>query len=252
MLQQSDAGDPLLRRAFAASLVIHAFVAFIIPLMPSAVPRGPEAVETISFARVAHVHIERHADQRPLPVAMPKTNRRSPRVTFERKRAELTAKNHNPRTRRTAIAGTQGQIAAAPRQTQPREPAPLVARAAGTPPPQDQTLQRVPGASPNPQGTAEIAMTGSGINDRGGVSPFGAEQPPVLDPRVKNSLKQLNVHVTLLVTVGEDGHTKKIEYHPPLDAQMQHVIESLLANAAWDAGVCGGGVSCESIATIKL
>lgn len=252
MLHRSHVRDPLLFGAFAASLVIHAFVAFIIPLMPATLPRAPEAVETISFAHIAHIHIERHADRRPLPVAMPVTDRRSPRVTFARKRAELTAKNHNPHIRPTAIAALQGQIAAAPRHVQLRQPAPLVARAPGTQPPQDQAVQRMPGPSPNPQGTAVIAMTGAGTNDRGGVSPFGAEQPPVLDPRVKNSLKQLNVHVTLLVTVGDDGRTKKIEYHPPLDAQTQRAIESLLANASWDAGVCGGGVSCESIATIKL
>lgn len=252
MLQHSHAGDPLLRRAFAASLIVHAFVAFIIPLMPATLSRAPEAVETISFAHVAHIHIERHADQRPLPVAMPVTKRRSPRVTFERKHTELTAKNRNPRMRPTAIAGTQGRVAAAPRLVQPHQPAPLVARAPGTQPPHDQTFQRAPGPSPNPQGTADVAMTGLGANDRGGVSPFGAEQPPVLDPRVKTSLQQLNVHVTLLVTVDEDGRTKKIEYHPPLDAQTQRAIQSLLANAAWDAGVCGGGVSCESVATIKL
>lgn len=251
MLLQSHK-DTRVLGAFGVSLAVHALVALFIPLFPANVPPGPEAVETLSFAHVAHIHIERHADQRPLPVAMPVTQRRSPRVTFERKHAELSAKNHNPVTRPTAIAGPQGAVAAAPRPAPQRQPAPLVARVAGTQPPRDQTLARQPGPSPNPQGTAEVAMTGTGQTDRGGVSPFGAEQPPVLDPRVKNSLKQLNVHVTLLVTVDEDGHTKKIEYHPPLDQQTQRTIETLLAKASWDAGVCGGGVSCESIATIKL
>ncbi len=96
-------------------------------------------------------------------------------------------------------------------------------------------------------------MSGSGTNDRGGVSPFGAEQPPVLDPRVKAALLQrFNVHVVLIITVGEDGKTKKVEFHPPLDDATQRAIQTLLANANWDAAVCGGGVSCEGVATIKL
>jgi hypothetical protein len=252
MLLQSHDEDWFLGRAFGVSLAVHALVALLFPLFPANVPPGPEAVETLSFAHIAHVHIERHADRRPLPVAMPVTKRRSPRVTFQRKHTELSAKNRNPITRPTAMAGPQGIVAAAPQVVPQRQSAPLIVRAPGTQPPRDQTLQHRPGPSPNPQGTSDVAMTGAGLTDRGGVSPFGAEQPPILDPRVKNSLKQLNVHVTLLVTVDEDGHTKKIEYHPPLDTQMQHAIETLLTKATWDAGVCGGGVSCESIATIKL
>ena len=75
----------------------------------------------------------------------------------------------------------------------------------------------------------------------------------MLDPRVKSALIQrFNVHVTLLITVGDDGRTKKIEFRPPLDAQTQRAIQTLLADASWDAAVCGGGVSCEGVATIKL
>jgi hypothetical protein len=228
-------------------------VALIIPLMPAQLSRGPEAIETLSFAHVAHIHIEKHADPRPLPVAMPKTKRRSPVVSFERKHSELSAKNHNPRSRPTPQNGPQGQVAAAPRDVPSNRPAPLIARAPGLQPPKDQTLERAPGPLPNPQGTSEVAMTGFGTNDRGGVSPFGAEQPPILDPRVKTELLQrFNVHVVLLVTVGEDGKTKKIEFHPPLDDATQHAIQTFLANANWDAAVCGGGVSCEGVATIKL
>ena len=242
-----------MRRAFAASLAIHILVAFIVPLWPAGLPPGPEAVETLTFAHIAHIHIEKHADPRPLPVAMPNTKRRAQTVSFERKHSELSAKNHNPRSRPTPVNGPVGQVAAAPRQVLQRAPAPIVARAAGTQPPIEPTLQREPGPSPNPQGTSAVAMAGAGRNDRGGVSVFGAEQPPVLDPRVKSALIQrFNVHVTLLITVGDDGRTKKIEFRPPLDAQTQRAIQTLLADASWDAAVCGGGVSCEGVATIKL
>jgi len=252
LLQTIDSGQPL-RRAFAASLGIHMLVAFIIPLWPAQQSQGPEAVETLSFAHIAHIHIEKHSDARPLPVAMPRTNRRAATVSFDRKHSELSAKNHNPRSRPTPVNGPQGLIAAAPRMVPQRIPVPLVARAAGTRIPKEPTLQRAPGPSPNPQGTAALSVTGSGLSDRGGVSPFGAEQPPVLDPRVKTALFQrFNVHVTLLVTVDEDGHTKKIEFHPPLDDQTQKAIQTMLASATWDAAVCGGGVSCEGVAEIKL
>lgn len=242
-----------MRRAFAVSLGIHMAVAFIIPLWPAQLSSGPEAVETLSFAHIAHIRIEKHADPRPLPVAMPKTKRRSPVVSFERKRSELTTNRYSSHSRPIDVNGPLGRVAAAPRDVPKDRPVPLLARAPGLQPAKAQTLQRAPGPSPNPQGTSEIAMSGSGANDRGGVSPFGAEQPPVLDPAVKTALQQrFNVHVVLIVTVGEDGKTKKIEFRPPLDDATQRQIQTLLANATWDAAVCGGGVSCEGVATIKL
>ncbi|HEX5274476.1 MAG TPA: hypothetical protein VFW34_04305 [Candidatus Rubrimentiphilum sp.] len=242
-----------MRRAFAVSLGIHMAVAFIIPLWPAQLSSGPEAVETLSFAHIAHIRIEKHADPRPLPVAMPKTKRRSSVVSFERKRSELTTNRYSSHSRPIDVNGPQGRVAAAPRDVPKDRPVPLLARAPGLQPAKAQTLQPAPGPSPNPQGTSDIAMSGSGANDRGGVSPFGAEQPPVLDPAVKTALQQrFNVHVVLIVTVGEDGKTKKIEFRPPLDDATQRQIQTLLANATWDAAVCGGGVSCEGVATIKL
>src|SRR5438477_5592018 len=211
MLQTAGSGQTL-RRAFAASLGIHLVLALIFPLWPTAQPQGPEAVSTLTFAHIAHIHIEKHADARPLPVAMPRTTHRSSTVSFARKHSELSAKNRNPRSRPTPVNGPQGLVAAAPRLVPARQPVPLVARAPGTRVPKEPTLQRAPGPVPNPQGTANVVVSGSGANDRGGVSPFGAEQPPILDPRVRAALLQrFNVHVTLVITVDEDGHTKKIE-----------------------------------------
>ncbi|MDP9111947.1 MAG: hypothetical protein M3M96_09980, partial [Candidatus Eremiobacteraeota bacterium] len=77
--------------------------------------------------------------------------------------------------------------------------------------------------------------------------PFGADLPePVLDPKVRAELVRrfASVHVTLLVTVGDDGRTKNIEFHPPLGARLQAEISALLVAANWDAAVCGGGIPC--------
>jgi hypothetical protein len=116
------------------------------------------------------------------------------------------------------------------------------------------TTQNVAAQTPQPQASVDARpVDGSGASDRGGVLPLGAAQDPVLDPAVLAQLeKRFNVHVTLVVTVGEDGHTKKVSFQPPLDPQTEREIEDVLADANWDAAVCGGGVSCEGVATIKL
>jgi hypothetical protein len=107
-----------------------------------------------------------------------------------------------------------------------------------------------------PQATstpANRAVASVGGHDTGGYMPFGAEQPdPVLDPGIRKQLVSLGVHVTLVVTVGEDGRTKSIVFDPPVDQQLEGRIQSLLADASWDPAVCGGGISCEGRATIKL
>ena len=83
--------------------------------------------------------------------------------------------------------------------------------------------------------------------------PFGADLPePVLDPKARAELSRRfgGVHVTLIVTVGDDGRTKSVEFHPPLDARLQAEISALLAAANWDAAVCGGGIPCTGRTTI--
>jgi len=83
--------------------------------------------------------------------------------------------------------------------------------------------------------------------------PFGErETTPVLDPRVLHALRALAVHVTLEVTVGDDGRTRAIVFRPPLDPAVEAKIEALLANASWDPAYCGGGIPCTATATIAL
>jgi pyruvate/2-oxoglutarate dehydrogenase complex dihydrolipoamide acyltransferase (E2) component len=128
---------------------------------------------------------------------------------------------------------------------------PLYAR----PAPSSQAATQQAPAAPSPQPATTLApraIEGEGGSDRGGVLPLGATQDPVLDPSVRAQLEKLSVHVTLVVTVGEDGHTKRVQFQPALDTQTEQTIESMLASANWDAAVCGGGVSCEGTATIKL
>ncbi len=85
--------------------------------------------------------------------------------------------------------------------------------------------------------------------------PFGAAFPePILDPHVRSELMRRfsTSHATLTITVGDDGRTKTVRIAPPLDAKTETEIRQILAVANWDAAVCGGGISCEAQAVIKL
>ena len=75
---------------------------------------------------------------------------------------------------------------------------------------------------------------------------------PVLDPQVRTKLDTLGAHVTVVVTVGDDGRTTNVVFQSPVDAALEAKIRALLADADWDPAVCGGGVACEAQATIKL
>lgn len=245
-------GNRLLWRALAASVGVHLLFALFLPVWTAQVSGGLQPIEAISFAHIARVRIQRPASAT-LPAAVPHTVHRAAQVALARNRAELTAKTHRPQVRPSAEAAPQGQAAAAsaPRLVSARSTV-LYARPVASADVSTQQAQAAP--SPQPETTqAARPMDGTGSSDRGGVLPLGASQDPVLDPSVLTALtKRFAVHVTLLVTVGEDGHTKRVVFTPPIDAQTEHAIEAMLADATWDAAVCGGGVSCEGTATIKL
>src|SRR5262249_38607624 len=116
------------------------------------------------------------------------------------------------------------------------------------------TAAKATQTEPQPSATpAERSVASVGSHETGGYLPFGAQQPdPVLDPSVLKQLGALGIHVTLVVTVNEDGKTENIDFVPPIDPRTEKQIQSMLADAAWDPAVCGGGVSCEGHATIKL
>ena len=222
-------------RATLGSLVVHALVALCIPALAWTASSAP-AVETLSFTRVQHIVIEppQHRPQ-PRPVAPHFTQ--TARVTLVTEHVELSQ------------ASPRRSSSPPPMNASTRSSAPTVAQysvaGSGT-----AAGDAAPRATATPA-AREVASVGG--HNAGGYLPFGAEQPePVLNPEVRRQLEALGVHVTLVVTVDEDGKTKNVDFSPAVDAALQGRIESLLADASWDPAICGGGVSCEGRATIKL
>lgn len=223
-------------RAVLASLGVHALALVLIPAL-AWVPEQNLAVETVTFTHVARIELQprRVVQRRPPPRAL--APRRSLTVVHSRAtRVELT---------RLIVRSS----ASPPPDANPRlSSAPAVAEAVRS--------GRGNGVQATvPQATATPAREVAGTTGRntGGYLPFGAQQPdPVLDPGVRKALIALGVHVTLVVTVGEDGKTERVEFQPSVDPSLQTRIQSLLADANWDPAVCGGGISCEGRATIRL
>jgi hypothetical protein len=242
--------NQLLRRALIASLALHLLVALLLPTWMRAQSEGLQSVETISFARVMRVAIMRpvaHA----VHAATPDTKRRAANVSFARHKSELSVSRPKPRPRPTEQNGPNGPLAAAPKHVALHRLSPLYAQPNTA---SAAAHESTAAQTPQPQSTvADRAVGGTGSSNRGGLLPFGAQQEPVIDPAVLPKLQaKVSGHVTLIVVVGEDGHTKHVEFQPPLDADTERAIEAILADATWDAAVCGGGVSCEGTATIKL
>lgn len=252
MVIAARTGNRLLTWAIAGSLAVHLLIALFLPIWAPAQSSDTQPVEALSFARVIRVQMQRLATAT-RPVSVPDTARKAKTVSFARHKSELAANRRSPHARPKAVNGPIGPMAAAPRHEVVRRPAPLFARAPA-PASSVTSTHTVAVHPPEPQTSiAPHAVDGAGGDDRGGVLPLGAAQEPVVDPAVLTQLqKRVSVHVTLMVTVGEDGHTKHIAFQPPLDAQLEREIENILAEATWDAAVCGGGVTCEGVATIKL
>lgn len=250
MVQRTLDGNRLLWRALAASLGLHVLLALFLPVWTAQLSGGLQPIQAISFAPIMRVQIQRPS-AKALPAALPRTKRRAATVSFARTKAELSAPRQRPSAHPATQTGPTGHLAAAPRLVAQHQ-APIYARPAATA--DVSAHQAAPAPSPQPQASqAEQTVNGTGQNDRGGVLPLGATQPPVLDPGVRAQLAQrFGVHVTLVVTVDENGRTENVSFQPPLDAQTEHAIETLLASATWDAAVCGGGVTCAGTATIKL
>ncbi|MBV8345260.1 MAG: hypothetical protein JO190_09755 [Candidatus Eremiobacteraeota bacterium] len=223
-------------RATLASVGIHLLAALAIPALVWT-SASNASVETISFTHVLRIQIVRPRPVQPPPRAVAPQHSVTPRVTFT-KNVHLVARSPS-------------------RHASPQRPvatdAPAAAPAVATLPASGEVREggaAAPEVTPSP---LVRTVASEGARRTGGYLPFGAEQPvPVLDPNMLKQLSALNVHVTLLVTVGDDGRTQNIEFQPPVDPQVETRIRSMLADASWDPAVCGGGVSCSGIATIKL
>ncbi len=230
-----NAPNGLMGRALLVSLGIHALGVVLIPAL-AWMPTSGAPVETITFTRIAHIEIEPRRRPQPQPRAVAPHHSSATVITVD-SRVELahTAPHRvsSPPPAATSKEPTAKVVAAAPRAGE--------GRSRGDAAPQAST----------PPVTRAVSSTVG--RDTGGFLPFGAQQPdPVLDPGVRKQLDSVGVHVTLVVTVGEDGRTKNVVFQPAVDAPTETRIESLLADASWDPAVCGGGITCEGRATIRL
>jgi len=221
-----------LEAALLASLLLHGTAALFVPAIVA--PSRDQTLETLAFspveriviqtrAKPPHPHAAKAAAHAPQPVRSP-----APAGTALPRIAHRAAKKP---ARVLAVAAAPVAAIAAP-----------IAVSSGTGAPQ---------ATPTPPPVRKIASVARDAVV--GYLPLGAEEhDPVLDPSVFKALVALGVHVTLLVTVGDDGHTKQVVFQPPLDAATEADIGALLATARWDPSVCGGGIPCLGRATIKL
>jgi hypothetical protein len=251
MVQRTWNTNRLLWQALAASLGAHLLLALFLPVWTAQFSGGLQPIEAISFAPVMRVQIERPS-AKSLPAAVPHTTHHARVVSFAHSRAELSAARRKPASKPLTQNGARGRVAAAP-SVAPQRHVALYARPAASA--DVSTQEAAPAPTPQPMASqSQYAVTGAGASDRGGTLPLDATQPPTLDPSVRSALQtRFNaVHVTLIVTVDEQGHTKTVEFQPALDDQTESAIKAMLANATWDAAVCGGGVSCEGMATIRL
>ncbi len=222
-------------RATLASVGIHLLAALAIPALVWT-SAGNVPVETISFTHILRIQIVRPRVVQPPPRAAAPQHSVTPRVTYA-KNLHLVARSPSRHASLNRPVATDAPAAPAIAS---------VARAGEV----SSGGAAAPNVTPSP---AARTVASEGAHQTGGYLPFGAEQPvPVLDPSVLKQLGALNVHVTLLVTVGDDGRTQNIEFQPPVDPQIETRIRSMLADANWDPAVCGGGVSCSGVATIKL
>lgn len=222
-------------RATLASLAIHVLAALAIPALAwTASTAAP--VETVSFIHVVRVEITPPRAPKPPPRAVAPHHDARLTVNFARHVRLVTARPHRRASPEPAIESNA-----------PAAPAIAAVQRAGA---GSADTITAPNATPSP---VVRSVASVGARKPGGYLPFGAEQPePVLDPGVRQQLDSLGTHVTLIVTVGDDGRTEDVVFNPPIDSQLEGKIRSLLADASWDPAVCGGGVSCEGRATIKL
>lgn len=254
MVRHAHDRFPYFGRALAASLVIHVFFAVLLPTWRGTQSVSRQPVESVSFARLTHVQMAVPRKSASTIVTMQHV-RPKKKATVSRPPTELRADvPHAPRHRPKVAVAKPAFVAAMPHaKRQPHQDMLVPAHTAIAVP-----IAAQPHATNTqaPAAAATIAPTplpASGLHDSGGLMPLGATQDPVLAPDALAMLQhRFTVHTTLLITVGENGRTKSIRFAPPLDARTERAIQAALAQATWDAAICGGGVSCEGTATIKL
>ena len=223
--------DRFLTRALLASLVLHLIFAYFIPAMTAFNGAGP-AIETISFVKMIRLSIVHHDPPKHLHAAVA---------------PEIAAK---PVIDKHPIAAGQREAKTVAQQTRVVAAPNLAAQAA----PGVAAAQSTANANATPSDEKmNVAASTQSRHQTGGLSPFGAEeQNPVLDPGIRQQLAALGVHVTLTITVDESGHTTNVAFAPPLANDVEAHIRTVLASAAWDPAICGGGIACEGKTVITL
>ncbi len=230
--------------------MLHLLLAFFLPNWIRTQSQGLQPIESLTFAHLIRLQIQQPVERAPAH-ALPQAAKLAKIVSYAKVRTQIAARTKKPAVPQHEVLAP-GTHAAAPKR-RVHQAAPLYAQITTPQKPIAAAEQNAP-ASPQPAVVGGSRSVAGGNGDRGGVMPLGAQQDPVLDPRVVAMLQQKvgSQHVTLSVTVGEDGRTMNVSFDPPLDAQTEHEIEAILAEADWDAAVCGGGVSCQGVATIRL
>jgi hypothetical protein len=219
-----------LYRALVASLALHVVLFALIPPFTSL--DSKQSVELLSFVRAVPIRIQTPRPHAQLAAAAPV-------------HAQIANAGH-VRAASMHVAQHASRLQAQQRESAPRYGAVAQAGANGATP----GVTAMPAQTAPPQPTASAAPN---QNPVGGMMPLGAEEPtPVLDPSVQRALAALGVHVTLTVNVDSEGHTQRVDFAPPLDANVEDRIRTLLASASWDPAVCGGGVTCAGQAVIRL
>lgn len=224
-----------MRIGLGTSVALHLLLALLIPSVVW-FSSSSQTVETITF-----LHVPRITLTTPRPHIEP-ARATAPKHALVPRVAKVNPHPVTPRSRHI-LSKPKSQVTQAPIVSSQTNVASSVGGNAVTATPQ----------APSTPAQHDVASAPSEKHQEGGYLPLGAEQPdPVLDPAVRKALAALSVHVTLIVTVGDDGKTKSVVFQPPLDASLQNKIQSMLADASWDPAVCGGGVPCEGRAVIKL
>lgn len=222
-----------LYRAILLSLALHLVIALFIPALATLEGSGP-SIETISFVRVIHISI-----QKPQPVA----HERPATAPLKAPIPQIEPQHRATSRPMQRSAPATARLSRAPVEAGESRKGSAVAAVDASAPPVAVT------ASPQ----AATVASNETREDTGGYMPLGAEEPtPVLDPTIRKSLAELGIHTTLTIDVDASGKTKNVTFSPPIDANIENQIRTMLASAHWDPAICGAGVACESQATIKL
>ncbi|MBV8688994.1 MAG: hypothetical protein JOZ59_02700 [Candidatus Eremiobacteraeota bacterium] len=243
------------RLAFYISLALHAVAALLFPALAPVPAPAPETLTTISYQRVQRVALQSRPTAPHATAALSAKRVVLPKIVRSRATAPARKAPALKPRRHAAAKPTPGAIAqrrtftvGAPSASPvPSTPAPVAVTKTAAP------SIAAPSSAPAPAQQRREIPNAHGSGARSGIGMFGEVQDPALEKPVMDQLmRRFKLNLTLIVTVGDDGRTKQIEFHPPVTPVVENQIRSLLVDANWDPALCGGGIACEGKATIKL